>query len=449
MAQPDLFTPAGASEIAVARAGAPVLAPGATRQRLVSLNLNALETALAPRGIDAAKDRVEKAASRQPAVRLQLFPDAGAVFQRTNIEAAYGGGYTWTGTQDGNEGTATLVISRDQVTGHVQLGERIYRIEPVSGTLHRILEIDPGRLPPDGPHLTPPKRSSGAEPDGAEAATPEPSATATAVVDVLVAYTTRARNASPNILANINLAVALANGAHTSDGTFIQLRLRGTMPVSGYDEAPLAYEATLYNLSNLTGGGSTAAGRAAFDPVRTRRNTLGADLVALIREGGSVCGQAWLIERPTAAAAPFGFSEISRGGCISNHSFAHELGHNMGLRHDRFVDPSPNTRYNYGFVNVSKRVRDIMAYQNRCTAAGVSCTRVNLFSNPRILVSGDRFGIPAGQPGAADGARALFENRFGVASFRAATAAPTAQADEDQERHDAEEALGGTPVASR
>ncbi|MCY3841311.1 MAG: leucine-rich repeat domain-containing protein, partial [Gammaproteobacteria bacterium] len=114
---------------------------------------------------------------------------------------------------------------------------------------------------------------------------------------------------------------------------------------------------------------------------------------------------------------------------------AHEFGHNMGLRHDRYVDaantPSP---YSHGYVNqrafeegapASSRWRTIMAYVNQCTAAGFSCQRILRFSNPDLTYEGDPMGI-AGESGSfalngpADARRTLNETRDIIASFREA-----------------------------
>jgi hypothetical protein len=71
--------------------------------------------------------------------------------------------------------------------------------------------------------------------------------------------------------------------------------------------------------------------------------------------------------------------------CVTNYSMHHESGHNMGLHHDRYVDPiAPASQYHFGYVNTtaSCRIRTVMAYNNQCTDSGFSCTRVNYFSTP-------------------------------------------------------------------
>jgi hypothetical protein len=287
----------------------------------------------------------------------------------------------------------------------------------MAGLLHRVRELEPAALPADAPHAVAP-----ALPHGHANAAPPPANGPAPVtrIDLLVGYTARANSAPSDILADINLAVTLTNRAYENSGVRMRLNLRGTMLVAGYEEAQFAYTTTLYHLTNVTGSGSTTVGRTLFAPLRARRDLIGADLVALIREGGEYCGQAWVVESPSASTSAYGFSQVSRG-CISGYTLAHELGHNMGLLHDRYVEPrAPVAQYNFGYANVAKRMRDIMSYPNRCTAARVFCVVKNMFSNPRRLIAGVPFGAFAGQPGATDGSRRLTETRLAIAGYRSA-----------------------------
>jgi hypothetical protein len=46
-------------------------------------------------------------------------------------------------------GDVTLFINGSVVAGTIQLGDRLFKIEHVSNGRHRLLELDPAKVPPD------------------------------------------------------------------------------------------------------------------------------------------------------------------------------------------------------------------------------------------------------------------------------------------------------------
>ena len=97
-------------------------------------------------------------------------------------------------------------------------------------------------------------------------------------------------------------------------------------------------------------------------------------------------------------------------------TFAHEIGHNSGVNHDRYVeydeecDTDPETpcfndfpsAYAYGYVNqlgllsstlYEHRWKTMMAYDTQCSEAEVFCPTVMRFSNPDQSWYGDWLGV--------------------------------------------------------
>ena len=114
-------------------------------------------------------------------------------------------------------------------------------------------------------------------------------------------------------------------------------------------------------------------------------------------------------------------------------TFAHELGHNMGLHHNRYVDGGEGLLpYSYGYVNQqafaagapeSARWMTIMAYPNQCNDARIGCDAIMSFSNANQTYLGDPLGVPGDERptavnGPADAVRTLNLTRHSVAGFR-------------------------------
>lgn len=126
------------------------------------------------------------------------------------------------------------------------------------------------------------------------------------------------------------------------------------------------------------------------------RNDHKLDLIALLVEHGDYCGIAWVNELNASGA--LGYS-ITNRNCIVNHTFAHEIGHNLGAKHDWYVDDKAGAYdFSHGHVDPELGFRTIMSYRHLCEVAGTECPRITWFSNPRInVLATSRFvGVPSG-----------------------------------------------------
>lgn len=240
-------------------------------------------------------------------------------------------------------------------------------------------------------------------------------------LDVAVLYTPVARDAAGGaaaIEAVIDLMIAEANQAYATSGVDIRLALAARLETP-YEESGDAY-LDLDRLAKPSDG--------HLDEVHDLRGRVGADLVHLIvgAEGTDVSGIANL-------AGAFGLSTHAGGGMV----FTHELGHNLGLYHDRYqvhhreggVSPHPA----YGYVNprafrdgapTSSRWRTLMSLDTRCEdEADASCSWLPRFSNAGQHYGGDRLGVSfgaggSGVDGPADAAAVLAVTAPAVAAWR-------------------------------
>ena len=237
-------------------------------------------------------------------------------------------------------------------------------------------------------------------------------------IDVAVIYTPAAREAaggSAEITAEIDLMIAETNQAYATSGVHQRLALVGR------SEVPYTETFGFVDLDRLRDPDD-----GHLDEAHALRERTGADLVHLIvgDPDYNVCGIA-------ALPGAVGITLRDCGGI----TFAHELGHNMGLRHDRFQlqisGAGVSSHPAYGYVNQrmfeadaphSSRWRTIMSYAANCGLADARCTWVPRFSNPRRRYNGDPLGIPFGEgsgvTGPADAAAILNATGSAVAAWR-------------------------------
>ena len=161
----SLFLPATASDAAAAASRSKSVAPHAKRERLARVDANVLTRNIAPAGADTASDRESRAKRLAGTVRLNLFNDASETFRRTAVQANADSGYVWEGDVPG-KGVyeALLIIQNGTINGRMQLDDRLFNIDHVSGHVHRITELDPRKFPEEAPPAIPPVASD-AQPD--------------------------------------------------------------------------------------------------------------------------------------------------------------------------------------------------------------------------------------------------------------------------------------------
>jgi hypothetical protein len=367
-------------------------------------------------------------------------PDAGAqvtidLFDGRSITAMFErfdpntSGVTWVGRVPGlPHSRVTLVSGGGLLAASIMLPDASYTILPQSigsleatpapaDTVHVLTELNPGGFAPEAPPLL-----AEVEQMAAAHAAETTMTDAADLVDLLVVYTRAAEfwaGGHVGVTNLINLAVSQVNSGLSSSGVFTQIRLAGVERVDYTEVGTFGTD-----LTNLRAG--------VVPDVLTMREAYTADLVALIVRPAiaDACGIAFLMTTPGPGFAPNGFS-VTDAPCIGQATLAHELGHNMGLRHDWFVDAglTPFT-YAHGYVNVPGRFRTIMAYADQCSTQGISCPRIVAFSNPEQTLAGQPLGVPAGtsiacQPGNAnnppcdaDERLALGHTALTVANFR-------------------------------
>ncbi|MGD0958459.1 MAG: M12 family metallo-peptidase [Methylomonas sp.] len=186
--------------------------------------------------------------------------------------------------------------------------------------------------------------------------------TVTPVVDLMVVYTTVAYTQA-YALQRIQLLVAASNQAYVDSSINMTLRLVHTQSTS-YVE----------NNSNAQALSDLANGDGAFAGISQTRAQYGADLVFLFRplyaETAGSCGTTLLGFAGGQSGNPaLGYGTIGDGNSVDepgyycgSNSFTHEIGHSLGLVHDRPNANSPGV-FPYAYAwGINGTFGTIMSY---------------------------------------------------------------------------------------
>jgi len=133
-------------------------------------------------------------------------------------------------------------------------------------------------------------------------------------------------------------------------------------------------------------------------------------LTKTFRKNDGACGVNYFDQISTG----FTIGTVTKGCGMGYYSFGHEIGHGLGLTHDRRVSApgTGSTPYSFGYIIYQGWYRTIMAYNDQGE------TRVNYYSSPNVWYKKN---ILAGSyvtgDGENDNARVLRENRFAAANI--------------------------------
>lgn len=207
-----------------------------------------------------------------------------------------------------------------------------------------------------------------------------PALAASTAIDVLVVYTKGTANLyGGNPTTRINQIFQVTNQIYADSGVDLEIRVAKTLEVDYTDDN--AAETALNNI--------TFNQHAAFSGVAAARDQAKADMVIFYRpymNSHGSCGVAWVGGGATgvfsAGHKAYMFAHVAINSC-GDFVTAHELGHNMGLKHSRKQDGVGGTFHyalGHGVVN---SFATVMAYQNEFNV-DYWTGKIYKFSNPDI-----------------------------------------------------------------
>jgi hypothetical protein len=345
-------------------------------------------------------------------ITLPLGGDKSITLVRKDSAIQMDGSVLWRGEVNETGERAVLMLwNSAALTGYFAYQGTIYTVENLDGEIRAFAEMDRRRPQPDHPAPNSRRDSTPAadELPPLRVAPPEPAVPAfqeaqrraleakDITIDVMVLYTSNVAKryvGSPADLLALSIEEANQTFGNSGLGN-IKLRLVHTQVVD-YDGSKDDQFTHLYTMVD---------GLGPFKDVRKLRDEKRADIVGLIIDNPNGCGLSTRIGPDSDQA----FFVVHHACAAVSMSIAHEIGHILGARHDRFIDDADHPlAYGHGYVNGTKW-RDIMSYKEGCGG----CPRIPFWSNPRIAYKGEPLGTPA-----ADNARLILELAERVSKFR-------------------------------
>ncbi|MFO8029820.1 MAG: PQQ-binding-like beta-propeller repeat protein [Cyclonatronaceae bacterium] len=380
-------------------------------------------------------------------LQFRLFDgDVIAVASETNIEVWSEKEFSWFGkfASSNNQDIVLEVDLEEQKAFATMLFDnRPYRLDYLEGNLHAIYEVDLRGLidepegfedfedfeeefPEDEFDPIQPQELSKRKYKFQKSPVTGSSNHTDPVIDLLILYTQQAKDSSDthrSMVREIRNAVNNTNVTFRNSGVNARVRLADIRSVV-YNETGDSGE----DLRNLRINGQ----HKSLDVYKAKKES-GADIVGMVVSDIDDCGIAYRMDNVSTSQRERAYFIVRQGFCLGNNlTFAHEIGHIMGARHDRRVsdnDGSPFD-YNHGFVNPranwpipgsdsldwAKQWRTVMAYNDACEDEGENCWRAWNWSNPDSTLFGDPLGIASGSL-AADNVRTLNNTASTVAAF--------------------------------
>ena len=278
---------------------------------------------------------------------------------RQRFEKRLNAGGFWRGTVAGRTNSEVMITSHAGVlAGTIRMGADLYEIRP-SPSGQVIEKIDSSSFPACAGSLDWFSSADASNSSEARASIGMDNREAGELrtIDLLSVYTPQARAAAggaAQIHAIIQAAVDAANQSFSNSQIGAVYRLVRTAEASRNDSGDLNQD-----LAWVAGDSATAS----------LRNEVGADMVSLVVEdGGGFCGMSYAMRSPGASFAAGAFQVTKRGCAISNLSFAHEHGHNLGMEHDpAYGAPPTSASYPWSFGQIVNGVfRTVMSYPSGC-----------------------------------------------------------------------------------
>lgn len=340
---------------------------------------------------------------KNPVMEVSFFKGEKPMKPKTTAYEYKDGYYHWEGAIEAKfYSQAFFVVNKHGGFGHVQVDDRILSFHPIAYNKEVIMvieEIDQNKFPSCGSEVEIDKGDPISVPKQAQGGY---------VIDLLFVYPQPFtslcedsfwNNLFPNGILELYTECLTdeLNIKYRQEGVIHQITFRGHTFCSDYNPVGRNLNFDMERLRSNR-------------PFLDERDRVNADAVCMITTRGDLCGKAgapWALNARAAEKAHM----IVRNSCaISNHSLAHEMGHLLGLKHERADFPVLNGNpcqfgyymkiaFNRNDLNNPPLIRrSIMAIGTQADKQGIrNPGRIGLFSDGRdfrFFNAFVRMGIP-------------------------------------------------------
>jgi len=293
--------------------------------------------------------------------------------------------YIWHGDLPSVDGHMILVNSDGGFTGVIEFGTHSYKIEPLGGDLHALITMEMmAGVPID---ISMPIEESPDDLKKSSQARVHKTNTANKNIEVLVLYTDRADNALGNIAATASQSISSVSSAYSNSGiTSSEL----TVSLAGVARLNFTESGNIFtDVTKL----------ATNTQANNLRERFWADAVILFtdgnytsRRGGDIYGVVNQIDANASSA----YAIVEAYAATSRLTFAHELAHLQGARHQRCnrlrisgCDDVSGNAHGYSWVTANGQYELTIMHQ---TARPSYVNRIPYFSNPDVTYNGNPTG---------------------------------------------------------
>ncbi|MDR2383018.1 MAG: M12 family metallo-peptidase [Prevotellaceae bacterium] len=353
---------------------------------------------------------------------VQLFEDTYAEAEKKELRITESGAIYWIGDLTGDrEGVFELLWSGGYLTGSINdySTGKVYDITAKSTGAIRVTELDAGKNPQPNEDCFYHHDEESEDTESEAQSNSEDvrfradvvTETDSAIIDVLIVYPTHIAlqmgDSEPERRAKIEAVIEQANQIFKNSEVYVRFRLAG------------------HEINNNIPSAATSQSDV-FGGIGGMRTKYGADIVSHWNYNGTSGSGA--MGAPGSSSSS-GFNTANYAYVLSQYTFAHECGHNLGVRHDRYdyykeaAGTSDRAKLmekpGYQFGKCFLEYRTVMAYANSKQLPGYVTSkdkgRILHYANPDVLyndvptgVSGET-PVDTGDGGPANAARRINE----------------------------------------